>query len=266
MVSWVDQSLSGARCVHGAAVRAELSLSIPFSMNKVLLTPILAMLPLVASAAPITLISASVSNGGFESGTGAYTTGTHWFNYGAGAETASVYTAPAQTGSYAGIVSLGSNPSIGTSWSISAGDVYNLSFGARSSNVGALVANPIRWELYYYTTQGEIGFDEVSATSGSVLFSGSITNSTVTANNTWANVSLGGFDTGTLSGATLEAAAGKELYLRFYRTAGDGSFPTIDNVTLTASAIPEPSTYGLLGAGSLVAVALVRRRQTRKSA
>ena len=66
--------------------------------------------------------------------------------------------------------------------------------------------------------------------------------------------------TGDLADMTDIAAVGKSLYIGFERTA-TGSFPVIDNVTLTATAVPEPSTYGLLGAGALAAVAFVRRRR-----
>lgn len=61
---------------------------------------------------------------------------------------------------------------------------------------------------------------------------------------------------------TVGSLAGDEIAVRFESNSTQNDIdPTgwIDNITVTA--VPEPSTYGLMGAGSLAAVALLRRRR-----
>jgi len=218
-----------------------------------------------ATMAATTLIDPALHNGGFETRTAAtYADGSDWFNYGAAPETTAVYGSTKYAGTYGGTVSLASNPSVATGWAVASGDVYNLNFYGYSTNVSLLAATPIVWSLYYYSTESDVGFDKTTATSGVTLFSGNVTNTAITANSTWTSVSSTALDTLSLDGTALANAAGKTLYLRFYRTAGDGTFPVIDNVTLTATAVPEPSAYGLLGAGTLAAFAGLRRRRSAR--
>lgn len=69
--------------------------------------------------------------------------------------------------------------------------------------------------------------------------------------------SLAGSITVSLAGATL----GDTIWVRIARPSGGLSTNTgnIDNISYNA--VPEPSTYGLLGAGALAGLAIVRRRR-----
>lgn len=103
------------------------------------------------------LVDTTTRNGGFESyttdqgdGIGRFTSIQYWFNYGAGFETSTDgrTTTTVYDGTYAGIVSLASVPSINTGHTITAADQYTLAFANRSNNT---TAYDIRWVLYYYT-------------------------------------------------------------------------------------------------------------------
>ena len=194
----------------------------------------------LTAAHAVTLVSPTLNNGGFQTNGGSntnYTTGTNWFNYGAGSETTNVYL------NNNGLVSGASSPSQNTGWTISDGNVFNLTFDIVES--GATAGNPINWTLYYYGNEGNVGFDETSDTSAVALFSGS----GFTSGTTIESGDL------TFDAGTEPDAVGQTLYLRFNRNTA-GGFPTIDDVNLTA--VPEPSSAALVGLGG---VALLARRK-----
>lgn len=194
------------------------------------------------------LIDGSTLNGGFETNTGT----THaemsaWFNN-PGPQSTAVRSGNAgqlaNFGSYGAIVSLASNPTVNTGHSITVGDVFTAEFYLRDNTAGG---NPvISWDLFYFGNENEIGFDEETSTDRVVVFSGSATATSTTYQ---------AFDFTTAAVDPDSTAIGSTLYLRFYRTTGDGQFPVIDNVTL---AVPETSTTLL---GVLGAVLLFRRRR-----
>lgn len=199
------------------------------------------------------LVDTTTRNGGFESyttdqgdGIGRFTSMQYWFNYGGGSETATDgrSTNPVYAGTYSAIVSAASVPSINTGHAITAADQYTLAFANRSNST---TAYDIRWVLYYYTNEGQGGFDETSDTTGTTLLSGTLTVPTVA----W-NVSTVASD----AGFSNPGALGKTLYMRFERVSGAG-FPRVDDVTL--SVIPEPGTLGLVLAFGVAAV--IRRHR-----
>lgn len=206
-----------------------------------------------ASAYPITLIDPTTRNGGFESNTGAsYAEMDHWFNTsataghgGSGDQTTSIRSGAAHSGSYAGIVSLASNPSISTEHTLSAGEQFELSFWYRNSGAGSA---QLFWQLYYYGDESDPGFDPLTSTDIVGLFGGD-----VTATGTAYQQLTVPTTSALLAG---DPAIGSTLYLRLYRTGGDGQFPTVDDVTLTV--IPEPASLALLGIGGLL---MLRRRR-----
>jgi hypothetical protein len=192
------------------------------------------------------LINSSTRNGGFETNTSnTFATMDQWFNN-PGSQTTAVRSSLSQTGSWAGIVSLASNPTISTGHLLAAGDAFTLGFGHRDDAAGG---NPvINWQLFYFSDEGDIGFDPLISTARVVLSSDSVTASSTTY------ATAGFTPAATASG---DPGIGSTVYLRFFRSTGDGQFPLIDNVTL--SVIPEPSS-ALLGLAGLF---LVFRRNRR---
>lgn len=213
-----------------------------------ILTALIATLSLglsVSHAATI-LIDSTTRNGGFETNTNTtFADMDQWFNN-PGAQTTAVRSNLSQTGSWAGIVSLASNPTISTGHLLAAGDAFTLGVGHRDNSAGG---DPvINWQLFYFSDEGDIGFDPLGNNNRVVLASDSVTASSTT----YATASF--TPTATASG---DPGIGSTVYLRFFRSTGDGQFPVIDNVTL--SVIPEPSS-ALLGLAGLV---LVFRRNRR---
>jgi hypothetical protein len=192
------------------------------------------------------LIDSSTRNGGFETNTNTtYADMSLWFNN-PGAQTTAVRSNLSQTGSWAGIVSLASNPTISTGHLLAAGDAFTLGFGHRDNVTGG---DPvINWQLFYFSNEGDIGFDPLTSTARVVLASDSVTSTSTT----YATASFS-----PTAIASNNAGIGSTVYLRFFRSTGDGQFPVIDNVTL--SVIPEPSS-ALLG---LTGLLLVWRRIRR---
>lgn len=101
----------------------------------------------------------------------------------------------------------------------------------------------------------------LTATTG-----GLIANSgTIALNAGSAVLDLGGLFNGATAGQTYNLIAGGAITGNFASFAGytGGLTTTFDNTngTITFTAVPEPATYGLLGAGALAATALARRRR-----
>lgn len=203
-------------------------------------------LGLSVSHAATILIDSTTRNGGFETNTNAsFSDMSLWFNN-PGPQTTAVRSNLSQTGSWAGIVSAASNPTISTGHLLAAGDAFTLGFGHRDNSAGG---DPvINWQLFYFSDEGGIGFDPLTSTARVVLASDSVTASSTT----YATASF--TPTATASG---DPGIGSTVYLRFFRSTGDGQFPVIDNVTL--SVIPEPSSAVLGLAGLLVAFRRNRR-------
>lgn len=213
-----------------------------------ILTPLMATLSLGLSVGHATtvLIDSSTRNGGFETNTNSsFADMSLWFNN-SGPQTTAVRSSLSQTGSWAGIVSLASNPTISTGHLLAVGDAFTLGFGHRDNFEGG---NPvINWQLFYFSDEGDIGFDPLTSTARVVLSSDSVTASSTS----YATASF--TPTATASG---DLGIGSTVYLRFFRSTADGQFPVIDNVTL--SVIPEPSSALLGLAGLLVAFRRSRR-------
>lgn len=199
-----------------------------------------AVLPLSLSVchAATVLINSSTRNGGFETNTNTtFADMDQWFNN-PGVQSTAVRSGLSQTGSWAGIVSLASNPTISTGHLLAAGDAFTLGFGHRDN---VATGDPvINWQLFYFSDEGDIGFNAFTSTARVVLASDSVTATSTTY------ATAGFTPTATASG---DPGIGSTVYLRFSRSTGDGQFPVIDNVTL--SVIPEPSS-ALLGLAGLV--------------
>lgn len=209
---------------------------------------LLTILPLSVTICNATsiLIDNSTRNGGFETNTNTtYADMAEWFNN-PGAQTTAVRNSSAETGSYAGVVSAASNPTIDTGKVLTADDAFTLNFGYRDNIAGG---NPlIHWQLFYFSNEGDLGFTPLGNTNRVVL----ATNSVTASSTTYAKSSFS--PTATPSS---DPGIGSTVYLRFYRTAADGQFPLIDNVNL--SVVPEPSS-ALLGIASLLALSWRRSR------
>ena len=127
-----------------------------------------------------------------------------------------------------------------------------------------------------YTVNFNLGYRHDSTTSGDLVVRISLWNVTDNIELSGSNITIlnpGSNGTNSLAAqiSTLtydnaaSSNAGDVIAVRF---ATVGSAVTdwqrtamIDNVSITATAVPEPSAYGLLGAGVLASVAVVRRRR-----
>lgn len=138
----------------------------------------------------------------------------------------------------------------------------SLSFAYGASNGSASTSYSVSWAVF----AGETGF---TATDGNQIDEGSFTLAAQGANNvavfwspTPANVNL------TNSAGLQNAALPKEFRIYYwdnYTTGNNNFIARFDDISLTASAIPEPSTYAaLIGLAALGFVAL-RRRQARSA-
>ena len=192
------------------------------------------------------LIDNSTRNGGFETNTNTtYADMATWFNN-SGAQTTAIRSNLPQTGSWAGVVSLSSNPTVDTGHILTADDAFTLSFGCRDNATGG---NPaIQWQLFYFSNESAIGFSPLGNTNRVVLATDSVTaTSTTYATSTFTPAAI-------LSG---NLGINSTVYLRFSRSTADGQFPVIDDVSLTV--IPEPNA-ALLGITGLLALSWRRRR------
>lgn len=114
----------------------------------------------------------------------------------------------------------------------------------------------------YYSTDGS------SWTSAGSNF---LTSFAADANNNGFNPAPGTTSSITSSGLNLAIAQGDSLYLAWNYSVTSGSTTSnaqalsLDNISLTAHAIPEPSTYAaIFGALALAGVVVHRRRQARR--
>lgn len=141
---------------------------------------LLAVLPLSLSVchAATVLINSSTRNGGFETNTNTtFADMDQWFNN-PGVQSTAVRSGLSQTGSWAGIVSLASNPTISTGHLLAAGDAFTLGFGHRDN---VATGDPvINWQLFYFSDEGDIGFNAFTSTARVVLASDSVTATSTT--------------------------------------------------------------------------------------
>lgn len=114
----------------------------------------------------------------------------------------------------------------------------------------------------YYSTDG---------TSWTSAGSNYLTSFAADASNNGFNPAPGVTTSVTASGLSLSIAQGSSLYLAWNYAVTSGSTTSnaqalsLDNISLTAHAIPEPSTYAaIFGALALAGVCVHRRRQARR--
>ncbi len=143
-----------------------------------------------------------------------------------------------------------------TGVAIQTNTVYTLSFnlGYQTNNTG----NTAYYSFELGTVNGGAFSSYTSAHSGSLSYDGALGS---------LNIGSGSFSSDSSQWTTGGSVNGDNLAVVFtltnYSINGSSSdFFGFDNVTLTAAAIPEPSTYAaLLGLGSLIYIAW-RRRQS----
>jgi hypothetical protein len=209
---------------------------------------------LPAAAASAAIIDASTLNGSFESGTGA--DAADW-------QALSGFTEEriennASDGSWGLVLGFDNRGSAlelwgvaqNTGYTVSLGETFDLSFDW-IPRFNWRASDAFTWELY--TTA-----DNTAAGAVSSIATGTVTGS---ANGVaYATITANGI--GDVTGSV-----GQELWISF-ATVDPGSYPPdpqgfarMDNVSLTA--VPEPSTYALLGGFAALALALLRRSRQR---
>lgn len=134
-----------------------------------------------------------------------------------------------------------------SSYTISTGDTYDISLVWRDAIGWNDASGTITFSLGYYANEGNMGFDPV--TDAFTTFA-TFTTGTSQINDTWETAA------GSFNMAAPAGGDGKTLYVQMIANSG---FGRADNITLTATAIPESSSalLGLLGLGGV----LFRRRR-----
>lgn len=177
----------------------------------------------------------AVANGGFETHTGLpYNTGTDWVN-GDGNPLTNVYDTAAHTGTTAGVVSAASEPTNTTGWTIAEGDKIDLSFWLTGNGA---TTRTVHWAVGSWDGSA---FTEIAAGGGGDF----------SAAGTYLTPTLG-----TITVGAGDPTIGDFLSVQFTRV-GLG-FPRVDDVVLSATAVPEPASLVLLSLGGLL---MLRRRR-----
>jgi hypothetical protein len=137
------------------------------------------------------------------------------------------------------------------SYKIQGGDFFSLSYDWRDASGWEQAHDQVRFVL----------FATVNDTlAGTVVWSETLDSGTSSAAATWESVSQ-------TTGTVTLAAVGKDLFIQFYGVdlnsegiSTTTGFARVDNISV--SAIPEPSTYALLGGLAALAFVTVRRRRS----
>ena len=191
---------------------------------------------------------------------GVFTTGSD--NYNGGTDRVSIWTtSTGSSTSYANAFSAGSY----VTFQITANAGYDLTLSSITFQVAAATTGPSDRAFYLVADTNPANFsasstvlstDRTAAGSGTIPYQAATSTNTVPQDYTVDLSSIGGI------------AAGQTIYFRFYLqtpTASQGiAFDDIVvNGTVTASAVPEPSSCALLAGGTLLGFVLLRRRICR---
>lgn len=193
--------------------------------------------PLVQSRAATVLINATTLNGSFETTGTSQTVFDNWVAPTGGSIQRQNNMASAGGWSLVVGMSATSVPVaavLNTSYSLVTGDSFNLSFDFRGA-FQAEATDQVNWTLFYTS-------DNTLTGTQTVLFSGT----QAVGGATYAS-------TGILpTGAVGAGAAGKTLFFSFTPGAGftADEYSRVDNVALSVTSVPEPSSLGALAAAS----------------